>query len=423
MSATPAHPFIDTPGRRAATEIIATLRSEGHIAYLAGGCVRDELLGRVPQDYDVATDATPPTLTKLFRRTSEVGASFGVVLVKLRDVVTEVATFRADGTYTDRRRPDQVRFSSPEEDAARRDFTVNAIFLDPADTNAGEHGRVIDYVGGLKDLERRVLRAVGDPDARLAEDHLRALRAVRLSAKLGFAIDAGTRSAITRHARELAGVSRERIGDEVRAMLAHPSRAAAVRTLNELGLDAPALAEASLASEPTLMAKLRPEASFGACLAAWAMDRGLEVGTSDAQALVSRWRSALCLSNDERASLSNILQTIPAIERTWSELGVAARKRLASTIAFGDALDLVFVRNRPAAEGVEGDVSALRQTASGLSPSPLVTGDDLIAMGLKPGRGFKVLLDALYDAQLEDRFASREDGMKFAAELAGSGGV
>ncbi len=423
MSGTISSQFTDTPGRRAAAEIIATLRDAGHVAYLAGGCVRDELLGRMPQDYDVATDATPPVLTRLFRKTSEVGASFGVVLVKLHGVVTEVATFRADGAYTDKRRPDEVRFSTPEEDAARRDFTVNALFLDPADTSAGPHGRVIDFVGGLADLERKVLRAVGDPDARLAEDHLRALRAVRLSAKLSFTIDDATRAAITRHARDLAGVSRERIGDEIRAMMAHATRAGAVTTLAELGLDAPVLGETSRTTPPHILARLRPEAGFGVCLAAWALDRGLEVGTTDSQLLVTRWRSALCLSNDERASLSNILQTIPTIERKWDSLGVAARKRLASTDAFSDAHDLVFVRNTSLAGRVSEDVASLRATASGLSPDPLVSGDDLIGLGLPPGPGFKVLLEALYDAQLEERIVSRDDGLRLALELAGSGGV
>ncbi|MBL8760035.1 MAG: CCA tRNA nucleotidyltransferase [Phycisphaerae bacterium] len=423
MSGTIPSQFAQTPGRLAAAEIIATLRGAGHVAYLAGGCVRDELLGRVPQDYDVATDATPPVLTKLFRKTSEVGASFGVVLVKLHGVVTEVATFRADGVYSDKRRPDEVRFSTPQDDAARRDFTVNALFLDPADTSAGPHGRVIDFVGGLDDLAKRVLRAVGDPDARLAEDHLRALRAVRLSAKLGFAIDAATRAAITRHARELAGVSRERIGDEVRAMMAHGSRAGAIQELTDLGLDAPALNEPHADVSPMLLSRLGPGASFGACLAAWAIDRGLEVGTTDALLLISRWRGALCLSNDEKSTLSNIIQTIQVIERRWGELGVAARKRLASSGAFGDALDLVSVRNSELAGGVQEDVEALRRTASGLSPSPLVTGDDLISLGLTPGPSFKVLLERLYDAQLEDRIGSREGGLELARELAGFGGV
>lgn len=421
-AANPSH-SAQTPGRTAAAEIISTLRDAGHIAYLAGGCVRDELLGRVPQDYDVATDATPPVLTRLFRKTSEIGASFGVVLVKLHGEVVEVATFRADGAYTDKRRPDEVRFSTPREDAARRDFTVNALFLDPADTSAGPLGRVIDFVGGLDDLRRKVLRAVGDPEARLAEDHLRALRAVRLSAKLGFSIDPATRAAITRHARDLAGVSRERIGDEVRAMMAHPSRALAIATLEELGLDAPVLNEPQRSAPGVLLSRLRPEAGLGVCLAAWALDRGLEVGTTDTPLLVSRWRQALCLANAERGSLLNILQTVPIIERKWGDMGVAARKRLAASDPFSDALDLVSVRNSTLADRVLDEVASLRATASGLSPAPLVTGDDLIGLGLAPGPRFKVLLEALYDAQLEERVTSRQAGLTLALELAGSTGV
>jgi poly(A) polymerase len=209
--------------RRAGEAIIRTLVQAGHAAYFAGGCVRDELLGLTPTDYDVATDATPDRISALFPRTSEVGAAFGVVLVKSGREVTEVATFRSEGAYSDRRRPDSVTFSNPAEDAKRRDYTVNALFLDPhaggagsvegaVVTSHGSHGRVIDFVGGLLDLERRVLRAVGDPDQRLAEDHLRALRAARLAAKLGFQIDPGTAQAIRQHASQLQGVSRERIG-------------------------------------------------------------------------------------------------------------------------------------------------------------------------------------------------------------------
>ena len=181
--------------RQAATWIVRTLHDAGHIAYFAGGCVRDGLLGLHPTDFDIATDAPPQRVQGLFKRTAEVGAAFGVVLVHVtpeemgapggrRDAVSvEVATFRSDGPYTDARRPDVVHFSDPQSDARRRDFTINALFLDPlqpadeATRSVGApdlQGRVIDYVGGVADLKGRVLRAVGDPEKRLAEDHLRA---------------------------------------------------------------------------------------------------------------------------------------------------------------------------------------------------------------------------------------------------------
>src|SRR5690606_2366392 len=172
-------------------DIASTLRSHGHIAYFAGGCVRDALLGHPPTDYDIATDATPDRVQSLFDRTAAVGAHFGVVLVKRRGVTVEVATFRSEGPYSDQRRPDSVTFSDPESDARRRDFTINALFLDPL---AGD--KVIDFVGGRQDLKAGVVRAVGDPEARLAEDHLRALRAVRFTARLGFRLDQATAKAI-----------------------------------------------------------------------------------------------------------------------------------------------------------------------------------------------------------------------------------
>src|SRR5690606_2867641 len=182
-------------------DIASTLRSHGHIAYFAGGCVRDALLGHPPTDYDIATDATPDRVQSLFDRTAAVGAHFGVVLVKRRGVTVEVATFRSEGPYSDQRRPDSVTFSDPESDAQRRDFTINALFLDPlAGGHQSDGGQVIDFVGGQRDLQQKVVRAVGDPDQRLAEDHLRALRAVRFAARLGFRLDEPTAEAIRRHA-------------------------------------------------------------------------------------------------------------------------------------------------------------------------------------------------------------------------------
>src|SRR5262245_23713534 len=271
-----------TQARAAAVAIVRRLREAGHTAYFAGGCVRDELLGLAPTDYDVATDARPDKIRSLFRRTAEVGVAFGVVLVTpgkdegAEDPATvEVATFRSDGPYSDKRRPDAIEFGGPEQDARRRDFTVNALFLDPQAPGDG----IIDLVGGKADLQRRVIRAVGDAEARLSEDHLRALRAVRLAARLGLAIDAATAAAVRAHTRHRRGVSRERIGDEVRKRLAHASRAEAVRTLEDLGLDAPVLEEPSMRTTLAIFRSVAVEsgAGFPTWLAAWALDRGLTV--------------------------------------------------------------------------------------------------------------------------------------------------
>jgi poly(A) polymerase len=406
-----------TPERDAATYIVRTLRDAGRTAYFAGGCVRDELLGLSPSDYDVATEADPVLISRTFPKTNAVGAHFGVVLVKLGRTVTEVATFRSDGAYSDKRRPDSVTFSTPEADAERRDFTVNALFLDPL-SEVGAGGRVIDFVGGLADLERRVLRAVGDPDRRLAEDHLRALRAARLSAKLGFAIEQATADAIRRHAFELAGVSRERIGDEIRLILEHPSRVAGVHRLSELALDGPALAEPSRVTPTATLAGLEAgDVPVPLALAAVAVDREGSLSAADCEKLVDRYREALCLSNEEREAMAATLGIARRVTTEWRSLPVATRKRLASGGRFGLALRLLGSIDRSLAAEVDRDVRALSGTSGGLAPTPWVDGLALIGAGLKPGPRFKAILDQVYDAQLEGRVGSPEAALELAKSL------
>ena len=217
------------------------MREAGFEAYWAGGCVRDQLLGRTPKDYDVATNATPQQIREIFgrRRTLAIGASFGVITVigpKTAGMI-EVATFRKDAAYSDGRHPDHVTFSSAKEDAARGDFTINGLFLDPLED------RVIDYVGGQEDLARRRIRAIGNPRERIAEDKLRLLRAVRFSAAFDFALEEETRAAIGEMAGQIGEVSPERIAMEMRRMLVDPSRVAAVRLLIETNLAAAVLPE------------------------------------------------------------------------------------------------------------------------------------------------------------------------------------
>ena len=399
--------------RRVATDIARALHAHAHIAYFAGGCVRDALLGHDPTDYDIATDATPDRVQALFDRTAAVGAHFGVVLVKRRGVTVEVATFRSEGPYSDQRRPDSVTFSDPESDARRRDFTINALFLDPFDGD-----RVIDFVGGRRDLEAGLVRAVGDPDARLAEDHLRALRAVRFAARLGFRLDPPTADAIRRHATELAGVSRERIGDELRRMLVPPSRAEAARLVEDLGLDTPVLG-ARATSVGGRLGRLPPGADVAQSLAAWLLDRSdIEAaGATAAGAITDRLRERLMLSNHEHDALRATLETAGALVG-WAGLSVAARKRLAASDRFQAALALLSEPGeRALAEQIAADVRTLSQTPSGLAPAPLITGDDLIGAGWTPGPAFRRVLDAVYDAQLEDRVATRAGAMELAARL------
>ena len=416
------------PARAAAEKIVRTLRQAGHVAYFAGGCVRDEILGFEPSDYDVATDAVPERVVSLFPRAGEVGKSFGVVIVRLGAETVEVATFRSDGPYTDARRPDSVRFSSPEEDAARRDFTVNALFLDPTgegevgEAMPGVDGLVIDYVNGRADIIAKVLRAVGDPEQRLAEDHLRALRAARLAAKLGFQIEEATTAAIRAHASELRGISRERIGDEVRRMMLHPSRARGAWLLCDLWLEEPILgSEASLTGSGRCLGELPATAPYPAALAAWALDCNAAADSADIPGVVAAWRDALDLSNDERdgmrAALFHGAVVVGSHAGVWSELSVAARKRAAASPAFRLGLDAYRGRWRDRVEAAERDVAALAADGIGLNPAPLVTGEDLIVMGLAPGPRFKSILDQVYDAQLEGRVKNLQEGRELARTI------
>ncbi len=393
--------------------IVRVLRDHGHVAYFAGGCVRDELLGVPPTDFDIATDATPDRLQAMFTRTSQVGASFGVVLVRENHVTVEVATFRADGPYSDRRRPDHVRFSDPESDARRRDFTINAIFLDPL---AEAQNQIIDFVGGRADLAARVLRAVGDPDARLQEDHLRALRAVRFAARLGFEIEPGTVDAIRRHASELSGVSRERIGDELRRMLAHPSRATACAILNGLRLDAAVFDEAWCAVDPSLVGSLAQGAGFTLALAAYLIDRA---GGDDlaASGSVARVRRALCLSNDESTSVAGALVVVRRLRTEWEKLDVIAQKRLAGHPRFSDGHALLSGWEPELHDAVRRRFQELAGDGIGIAPVPLVSGDDLILDGFQPNPQFKGILDHVYDAQLSGAVSTKSTALELARRL------
>lgn len=428
--------------RSAARRIVSTLRAAGHVAYFAGGCVRDELLGMNPQDYDIATDAPPERVAELFHNTRAVGRAFGVMLVRMRGATVEVATFREEADYSDNRRPDSVKFSDAEADARRRDFTINALFLDPLHPQKDRvvsggrtvtSGKVIDFVGGLDDLRQGVIRAVGDPDERLAEDHLRALRGVRFAARLAFRIEEATAAAIARHARELKGVSRERIGDELRRMFDHPSRGRAAEWLHRLGLDGPVLDE-PVQGEVALprVSGLGDLGEVGvpwavAGLAAWAADRLAVPGlapTEDRERWDERvrdtarsWREGLCLTNDERAAFRGILEGLGLLRWRWAECGVAARKRAAGSGWFGAALAIYRVEDVAGARAIERSVGELARTPSGIAPEPLINGYDLLEAGYSAGPGFARCLELVYDAQLEDRIATRAEAMTLAASL------
>ena len=435
--------------------MIAALHRAGHVAYLAGGCVRDRLLGLTPTDHDVATDARPEDVRRVWRRSRYVGEAFGVVLARVGDFDVEVATFRLEADYHDHRRPDHVEFTNAREDARRRDFTINGLFEDPAEKTAGQgHGDdrpltdhpqpdlhdaetrtlddgsvVIDYVGGLADLEAGVIRAIGDPTERFDEDYLRMLRAARFAARLGFALDDATARAIGPLARFLGSISRERIGDETRKMLTRPRPAAAAALCQDLRLDGPALNEDHRNTPlPTLAAleKQGESSPLPVALAAWMIDRHTTGGgvarlqafaETQAKRVVKRWRDALCLSNDERDRTRKLLQLAPR-SLHWGGLDKAGRKRLLAEDAWPDAARLLRAAGGSViVDEIDRDAQPLR--AEGVAPEPLITGDDLIAMGLPPGPRFKRLLAAAYDAQLNGETPTRDDALAHVRAAAG----
>ena len=400
--------------REAAIRIITVLKDHGHTAYLAGGCVRDALLGTRPKDYDVATDAKPKDVQKLFPRSAAVGAAFGVIIVYTPKPsprhrwVTEVATFRAEGAYSDGRRPDAVRFTNAQEDAIRRDFTINGLFAEPGDDPTDpSQDRIIDYVQGRQDLEARVIRAIGDPGERFGEDYLRMLRAVRFAARLGFEIDAKTSAAIRAHARYLGQISRERIGQELIAMLQGPRPAAAIELLQQHKLDAPTLNEDPGEHPLTVTQRLGPDAEPATRLAGWLVDRHGQAHTH--QQILGRWRKALSMSNEHRDEINALLNLMPML-KDWGAMSTAKRKRLAAQENWEQAL-LLHEATGGDAQRLRIDTQAMASDGIGLEPRPLLNGDDLIARGMQPGPAFKTLLDDAYDQQLEGTIATRQDAL------------
>lgn len=408
----PSFPAPTLPADAApALAIAARLAAHGHVAYLAGGCVRDLLLGAAPHDFDIATDAVPARVQALFRPTREVGAQFGVVLVRSGGRWVEVATFRSDGTYSDGRRPDSVRFGDARQDALRRDFTINGMFLDPG------AGRVIDFVGGADDLRRRILRAIGDPRQRFEEDHLRLLRAVRFAARLGFELEPETRYAMRASAHTLPRVAPERVLDELERILTHASRAHAVSLLAESGLlahlwpGAPRLAADAVPAARRL-GSLPADAGFEAALAAL-----LESWAADAIDAVCR---QLTCSNEQRENTVWLVQHAGDLDDP-ARPTLAELKRLMAHPAFPELLQLASARHAALPDAAERQ-AALRTRLDAIPPDsvrppPLVTGDDLIAAGATPGPLFRRVLETLYTRQLDEELTSRPQALEAMRRL------
>ena len=410
--------------RQFATTVVERLRHAGHETYWAGGCVRDELLGRIPADYDVATAARPDEVRQVFghRRTLAVGAAFGVITVlgpKGAGQV-EVATFRADAPYTDGRHPAGVTFCSAREDAQRRDFTINGLFLDPLT------GEVHDFVAGRADLAAGVVRAIGVPAMRFGEDHLRMLRAVRFAAFFGFALDSETRQAVERMAHLVTSVSPERIAAELRAMVSRMGRRRALELLDETSLAREVLPE--VAPGPGSDAAGR-ERWQGAALIVAALDepdlpRALAILAADHDGgLVRRLGARLRLSNHETKTAGWLRDAVAAL---GGEPAAAIRSRPWSRVqpwlAHEQAAALADVLRARAACG-HGDPAAaawvseqvVRPRAE-LDPAPLVTGDDLLAAGVPPGKAVGAALARIRELQLDGGIATRAEALATIAE-------
>ena len=416
----PAIPCDPAAAREFALVVVGRLRSAGHEAVWAGGCVRDELLGRTPADYDVATSATPDEVRRVFGhgRTLAVGAAFGVITVlgpKGAGQI-EVATFRTDAAYTDGRHPAGVTFSTAPEDAQRRDFTINGLFFDPLT------GDVHDYVGGRADLAAGVVRAIGVPAMRFGEDHLRMLRAVRFAAAFGFALDGETRAAIERMTHLVTTVSPERIAAELRAMVSRSGRRRALELLAETGLAKEVLPEIAPGAAGDAGSAGDSAAAWGA--AARIIDALDEPSLATALAALYEPAGAaplrqaanrLRLSNRE-VKLAGWLQEAVAMcdgadvaGRPWSEV----QPWLAHEDAFLLA-DLLRARadcGRGAAATAAWVTAQIARPRDQLDPPPLVTGADLLAAGVAAGPAMGATLALLRALQLDGVIATREEAL------------
>jgi poly(A) polymerase len=448
-----------TPQFDAALRIVGALRASGHEAYLAGGCVRDLLLGREPKDYDVATSAAPDVVLELFPRTFAVGAHFGVVLVADGDedgyVLTEVATFRSDGAYSDGRHPDAVKYTkSAEEDVRRRDFTINGLLLDPLRCTDDLRSSVIDHVGGVADLEARVVRAIGLPELRFEEDHLRMLRGVRFAARFGFELEARTAAAMRRLAAKTSAVSRERVRDELTKMLTEGHARRAFELLDETGLLAEVLPEVTKmkgVEQPpqfhpegdvwthTLLLLDQLEAGCPLTLAWGALlhdvgkpptfrrapdrirfDGHVEVGVAMGAEICRRFR----FSNEETRQILALIENHMRFADA-ARMKASTLKRFFRLESFDQHLALhrmdclAASRNLEHWEFVRERFAAMPEEA--VRPQPLITGRELIAAGYLPGAAFKQMLRAVEDAQLEGAIATADEAMALVRERFGGG--
>jgi poly(A) polymerase len=431
-----------------ATAIVQKLHQHGYLAYFAGGCIRDALQDIPPKDIDIATSATPGQVQALFQRTIPVGIQFGVVRVLVSDLEFEVASFRSDGVYLDGRRPSEIRFSTPEQDALRRDFTINGMFYDPL------NDRVIDYVNGREDLSGKLIRAIGQPSERFAEDRLRMLRAIRFATTLAFEIESRTWSAVKADAQAIAVVSPERVRDELLKILVSPHRLRGFDLLDRSGLLTeilPELAALKGCEQPEqfhpegdvfvhtrlMLSMLAPNASAAEVLAVLLHDIGKpptrsfdpadqrirfnghdRVGAEMAEAVMTRLRFP-------RHEIDLVVEAVRnhMVFKDVQQMRPARLRRFMARPYFGIELEL----HRVDCAGSHGDLEnyyflvrkASEFAQEPLIPRPLVRGDDLISMGLQPGPRIGELLEAVQTAQLEGELTTRAQALEWLEKTLG----
>jgi len=426
---------------RSARGIVQKLQDAGFIAYYAGGCVRDQLMGGEPHDFDIATNAHPEQVQKLFRRTVAVGAHFGVIVVLDGSFEFQVATFRNDGQYLDGRRPESVSFATPEEDAARRDFTVNGLFFDPiAD-------RLIDFVGGQQDLAKKLLRAIGNPYDRFREDRLRLLRAVRFGTTLGFDLESATWRAVCENALHINEVSAERIREELVKIFLSPRRVRGFDLLDESGLLAATLPELEALKGCEQPPQFHPEGDvfvhtrimlgllpaqvsvplvFSVLFhdigkpATFSVDPDGRIRFSGHDKLGAEMTEVVM--SRLRFSRAEIDATVEAVAnhmvfKDVQQMRVAKLKRFLARPHIEDELELHRV-DCTSSHGMLDNYAYLNAkraefASEPLIPPPLITGRDLMALGLKPGPRFSEILEAVQSRQLEGTLTTRESALEW----------
>ena len=430
--------FKRTPEYRQAVEIVRELKKAGHEAFLVGGCVRDLLMGRTPQDFDIATSARPEEVGRLFPRTIPVGIQFGVQMVLKGEHPYEVATFRTDGEYQDGRRPEGVLFSGPKEDALRRDFTVNGLFYDPVGR------KITDYVGGREDLRRRIIRAIGDPCGRFREDRLRMLRAVRFAAVLGFEIEPATFRAIREQSDRIREVSPERVRDEMVKLFTGPRAGRGLTLMDESGLLEVLLPEVARMKGVAQPPEFHPEGDVfvhtrmvleglrgpSAVLAIGALlhdvgkpptfrvadrirfDGHDRVGAKMSEAICRRLR----FSNAETDAISEIVGNHMRFKDV-KQMRLSTLKRFLGLATFSDQLKLHRI-DCLASHGDLGNWRFLQRklkqlTPREIKPPPLITGHDLLDLGYKEGPALGTILRSVEEKQLEKELCSKEEALSW----------